>query len=336
MKKSLLAFAMTLIFMLGGCANEKPAADQGASTSTQSSESSNPGDKTIKVGILQFTEHVALDRAREGFIKGLEEKGYTVEETTTNVQGDVGLIPASATKFQADGVDVIYAIATPAAQGAMNAVKDIPIIFNAVTDAEAAGLVASNEKPGGNVTGVSDYFSQEVQLNNFLELFPDSKNLGVLYSTGEANSEAQIKALKELCQQKGITLHETGVATTNDISQAMTSLVTKIDSYVAIADNLASSAAPIISGKLTEKKIPSYAAEEGPCENGILFSDGVDYLELGKMAAGMADEIKNGKNPGDIPVGFAQNSKRIVNKTTAQAIGLKDDNPIYKDAKVVE
>lgn len=330
MKKSLFAFAMALIFIFGGCSN--PADKAKANTEN----TSTTGDKTINVGILQFTEHLALDRAREGFIKGLEEKGYTVNEITTNVQGDVGLIPTSAAKFQADGVDIIYAIATPAAQGAMNAVKDIPIIFNAVTDAESAGLVQSNEKPGANVTGVSDYFSQETQLNNFLELFPDTKNLGVLYSTGEANSEAQIKSLKKICEDKGITLHETGVATTNDISQAMTSLVTKIDSYVAIADNLASSAAPIISEKLIENKIPSYAAEEGPAENGILFADGIDYVELGKLAAGQADEIMNGKNPADIPVAFVEKAKRVVNKTTANALGIKEDHPIYKDAKVVE
>lgn len=293
-------------------------------------------NKNINVGIIQFTEHIALDRSREGFIKELEEKGYNVKENTVNVQGDIGLIPATAKKLESDGVDLIYAIATPAAQGAKNTVKDIPIIFNAVTDPVSAGLVESKENPGANVTGVSDFYPVEKQLDKFLEIFPNSKKLGVLYSTGEANSESQINLLREVCKTKGIQLVEVGVASTNDVAQAMSSLVTKIDSYIAITDNLASSSANIIAENLNNAKIPSFSVESGPVENGLLLSDGIDYNQLGSEAADIAIEIMNGKAASSIPVVYSENSKKVVNELSAEKLGIDKNSKLFESAELVK
>ncbi|MDO5041007.1 MAG: ABC transporter substrate binding protein [Peptoniphilus sp.] len=339
MKKMLVL--LVAIFVLtacstGGTEKENAANNAPDNTAEQNTAEVPEGQKNIKVGIIQFTQHVALDRSREGFLEELEALGYTVEENTVNVSGEISLIPTTAKKFEGDAVDIIYAIATPAAQGAKNAVTDIPIIFNAVTDPQSAELVDTNEEPGGNVTGVSDYFSIETQLKNFLELFPDSKKLGVLYSTGEANSEAQIKELEEVTANLGIELIKAGVTTTNDVSAAMASLVTKIDSYVAIQDNLASSAASVISDSLKQAQIPSFAGEAGPVENGMLFSDGIDYIELGKSAGKIADEIINGKSPAEIPVIFSTQANRTVNKTTADALGIEADSDLFKDAQIVD
>ncbi|MGO1580670.1 MAG: ABC transporter substrate-binding protein [Peptoniphilaceae bacterium] len=292
--------------------------------------------KKIKVGIIQFTQHIALDRSREGFIKGLEDKGYIVEEKTVNVSGDIGLIPVTAKKFEAEGVDMIYAIATPAAQGAKNVVKDIPIIFNAVTNPIEANLVDSNEEPGSNISGVSDYYPLEKQLKNFLDLFPNSKKLGVLYSPGEINSEVQIKELEKICKSLGIELVKTGVTTTNDVASAMNSMVSKIDSYIAIQDNLASSSASIISKILIENKIPSFAGEVGPVENGILLSDGLDYFKLGEEATNIAIEIVEGKKIKEIPVVFSKDVERTINEDTAKKLGINKNSKIFKKAKLIK
>ncbi|MGO3752256.1 MAG: ABC transporter substrate-binding protein [Peptoniphilaceae bacterium] len=292
--------------------------------------------KKIKVGIIQFTQHIALDRSREGFIKGLEDKGYIVEEKTVNVSGDIGLIPVTAKKFEAEGVDMIYAIATPAAQGAKNVVKDIPIIFNAVTNPIEANLVDSNEEPGSNISGVSDYYPLEKQLKNFLDLFPNSKKLGVLYSPGEINSEVQIKELEKICKSLRIELVKTGVTTTNDVASAMNAMVSKIDSYIAIQDNLASSSASIISKILIENKIPSFAGEVGPVENGILLSDGLDYFKLGEEATNIAIEIFEGKKIKEIPVVFSKDVERTINEDTAKKLGINKNSKIFKEAKLIK
>lgn len=322
-KKSFISVALGITMLLTGCGNNQE-------------KSASKDSKQINVGIIQFSEHIALDKSREGFIEGLKSKGYDVKENVVNVQGDLGLIPATSKKFESDKVDLIYAIATPAAQGAKSSVKDIPIIFNAVTDPVSAGLVSSAEKPGENVTGVSDFYPVDKQLDKFLQIFPNSKRLGVLYSTGEANSEAQIKSLKEVCTKKGIILVEVGVASTNDVAQAMTSLVTKIDSYIAITDNLASSSASIIAEKLNEAKIPSFSVESGPVENGLLMSDGIDYTELGNKASEIASEIMGGKTPAEIPVVYSENSKKIVNETSAIKIGIDKSSKLFESAEIVK
>lgn len=323
MKKKILA-VVCVIMLLTACSNNA------------SNNTSDVIENEIKVGIIQFTEHIALDKAREGFISQLEEDGFIVDQSIVNVQGDISLIPTAAKKFESDGVDVIYAIATPAAQGAKNAVENTPIIFSAVTDPISAELVESNENPGENVTGVSDYFSLDTQVNNFLEYFPDVTTLGVLYSTGEVNSEAQIIELKEVTEKLGIELVEIGVTTTNDVAQAMTSLTNKIDAYIAITDNLASSSAHVIAEQLINAGIVSYASESGPVENGLLMSEGINYETLGREAGKIAQRIKAGESASDIPVVFSEESTKIINKTTAEELGISEDSKIYENAEVVE
>ncbi len=335
MKKKLAVALISMSLLLTACGSKTESLNVGNNLNNNN-EISQESDKEIKVGIIQFSEHIALDRTREGFIEQLENDGFKVNADIVNAQGDLSLIPTASKKFENDKVDVIYAIATPAAQGAKNAVKDIPIIFNAVTDPVATGLVKSNENPEANVTGVSDYFPIEKQLDNFLEIFPESKSLGLLYSTGEANSEAQIKELKEIVKNKGINLETVGVNSTNDVPQAMATIANKSDSYVAIQDNLASSSATVISQKLIEAKIPSFAGEEGPVENGMLISDGVDYTQLGREAGKIAKEIKEGKEVKDCPVFFSKDAKRTVNGKTAKALGIDENNKIFENAKVVD
>lgn len=335
MKKKLLAAIMTMTLVLTACGNKNTTSSTKDNTNSQAQVQDSNG-KNLKVGVIQFSEHAALDRAREGFMQELKDDGFNVDADVVNCQGDITIIPATAKKFQEDKVDVIYAIATPAAQGAKNVVKDIPIIFNAVTDPVATGLVKSNEKPEANVTGVSDFFPLEKQLDEFLKAFPDSKTLGLLYSTGETNSEAQIKDLKKITDAKGIKLEAVGVNTTNDVPQAMATITSKVDSYVAIQDNLASSSAKVISESLIKSKIPSFAGEEGPVENGMLMSDGVDYIKLGKEAGKMVKELQEGKKIQDIPVFFEESSSRTVNGKTAADLGINKDNKIFEGAKVVE
>lgn len=327
MKKKLLLIAICMTMILTACGSKGETENTGKEVNE---------DKVLKVGIIQYSQHIALDRAREGFIKQLEDDGFALEVETINVQGDSNLVSTTAKKFESDGVDLIYAIATPAAQGAKNAVENTPVIFNAVTDPVDAGLVESNEKPGVNVTGVSDYYSIESQLESFLKYFPESKKLGVLYSTGETNSETQIKELKEITEKLGIELFEIGVSTINDVPQAMTSLSRKIDSYVAILDNLASSSASVISVELIKQEIPSFASEGGPVENGILMSDGVDYEKLGAEAAKIAEKIKSGEKAADIPVVFSKDTTRTVNKKTADGLKIDENSLIFENANIVE
>ncbi|MFR9281982.1 MAG: ABC transporter substrate-binding protein [Peptoniphilus lacrimalis] len=317
---------LSLLFLLAAC--NKEGKSEGLS--------SDNSDKKVKIGIVQMSEHVALDRSERGFEEEIKKEFPDAEIILKNASGDVTLIPSIVSAFQGQKCDLIYAIATPAAQGAKNIVKDIPIVFSAVTDPVSAGLVKDLEKPEGNITGVSDYISINMQLENFLELFPQTKNIGVLFSTNEVNSKYQIEELKKACQNLSIGVKEVGVNNINDVSQAMTSFKKDIDAFYALSDNLVASSAKVISERLIENKIPSFAAEEGPVENGILLSNGVDYLNLGRKAGEMAVQILKGSPVKDIPVHFSTESSKVCNEDSGKKLNLENLDQVLKDARLIK
>lgn len=321
----LVILSLFLVACAGG-ENDQPG-EEGAK---------KPGASGKTVGVIQIADHIALERARKGFEEELKKTNPEVEIISKNANGDLTVVPSIIKSFQDQKVDLIYAIATPAAQGAKNGEKDIPIVFNAVTDPASADLVKNLEEPEGNITGVSDYFSMEAQLKEMVRVFPDIKNVGVMFSTNEANSQFQIEELKKAAEGLGLNVVEVGVNNINDVSTAIKSLEPKMDIFLSITDNTVSSASTIIAESLKVAKIPSFASEEGPVDNGILMSAGVDYVDLGKKAADMASEILGGKKVSEIPVVFSKDTRKVVNKKTADALGLSQDNKLMKDAKVVE
>ena len=321
----LVLLSLFLVSCSGG-KNEKPVEE----TAKES------GEGAKRIGVIQIADHIALERARKGFEDEIKNTNPDVEIISKNANGDLTVVPSIIKSFQDKKVDLIYAIATPAAQGAKNGEKEIPIIFNAVTDPESADLLKNLEEPEGNITGVSDYFSIEAQLEEMISIFPDIKNVGVMFSTNEANSKFQIEELKKAAAGFGLNVVEVGVNNINDVSTAIKTIEPKIDIFMAITDNTVSSASTIIAESLKEAKIPSFASEEGPVENGILISAGVDYVDLGKKAAGMASEILGGKKVSEVPVVFSTDTRKVVNKKTADALGLSEDDNLMKDAKVVE
>lgn len=326
-RKLFILLIMSLVLVACGKNGNDEAVKEEAATETSTAK---------KVGVVQIADHIALERARSGFEEELKKTNPDVEIISKNANGDLTVVPSIIKSFQDKNVDLIYAIATPAAQGAKNGEKEIPIIFNAVTDPESADLLKNLEEPEGNITGVSDYFSISAQLEEMLNIFPDIKNVGVMFSTNEANSKFQVEELKKAAEGFGLNVVEVGVNNINDVSTSIKTIEPKIDIFMAITDNTVSSASSIIAESLKAAKIPSFASEEGPVENGILISAGVDYLDLGKKAAGMASEILGGKKVSEVPVLFSTETRKVVNKKTAEALGLADDEKLMEDAKVVE
>lgn len=327
LRKLFILLIMSLVLVACGKNGNDEVAKEESTTETSSAK---------KVGVVQIADHIALERARQGFEDELKKTNPDVEIISKNANGDLTVVPSIIKSFQDKKVDLIYAIATPAAQGAKNGEKEIPIIFNAVTDPESADLLKNLEEPEGNITGVSDYFSISAQLEEMINIFPDIKNIGVMFSTNEANSKFQVEELKKAADGFGLNVVEVGVNNINDVSTSIKTIEPKIDIFMAITDNTVSSASSIIAESLKAAKIPSFASEEGPVENGILISAGVDYVELGKKAAGMASEILGGKKVSEVPVLFSTETRKVVNKKTAEALGLSDDEKLMEDAKVVE
>lgn len=291
------------------------------------------GNEDYTIGIVQLAEHPALDDARKGFEDGLKELGIDAKIDYQNAQGDIPTTISMAQKMVNDEVDLIYAIATPAAQSAKQVAKDIPVLFSAVTDPVEAEIVDDWNNVGGNVTGTSDMAPTAEQLQMFKELDPSIETIGILYNTSESNSQVQLEEVMKLAPEAGLKVETVGVNNINDIAQAIDSLLGKVDALYALSDNLVASSVELVSHKLIESNMISVCAEESQVGGGILITNGLSYYELGKQTAQMAKEILvDNMAVSDIPVGTAEKTIVTVNENTMKALGLDENLPLLKDA----
>lgn len=301
-------------------------------------QSSNSEVKTI--GILQYMEHAALDASYEGFIAALEDNGYidggTIQINFKNAQGDIPTTQTIAKQFVSTDVDLIFAIATGAAQAAYNATKDIPIVITAVTDPVAAGIVQSWDLSGTNVTGTSDLTPVAKQMELIKELVPNTKTIGVIYTTSEVNSQVQVAMAKEAAHHLGFEIIEVGITSVNDIPMAISSIVDKIDVLYTPTDNLIASSMPVLWNTCIEKKIPIFTGEEGMTLSGGIATEGIDYYQLGYETGLMAVEVLEGKDPSTMPIQTLENTTFIINKKNADMIGLTIPEEILSQAEIVE
>lgn len=308
----------------------------GCSTDSQEVDTSS-GEDSFTIGISQLADHPALDGARQGFEDGLKELGVNAKIVYQNAQGEIPNTVTISQKFVKDEVDLIYAIATSAAQSAKQATSEIPIIFSAVTDPVSAELVDSMEFPGGNITGTSDESPMDKQLQLFKDLDGNINKVGIIFNTGENNSPVQIDMAKEIGGTLGIEILEVGVSAINDIPQAVDSIIKKVDAIYTITDNMVASAINIVSNKAIENNMVTVGAEDAHISGGILITDGLSYYELGKQSARMAKEILvDKKSPGDIPCEKSQNTKKVFNEDTLKALNLDPNNIAFRDAEKVE
>ncbi|MCL2324085.1 MAG: ABC transporter substrate-binding protein [Actinomycetia bacterium] len=316
-KKGLLALsAMLIVAMLvslAGCGTTKSSAD-------------TTPKKVYKIGAVQIVEHPALDAAYKGFKDELAAQGYkdgdNIQLDFKNAQGDTNTLNTIATQFVGDKKDLILAIATPSAQAVAGQTKTIPIVATAVTDFVSAKLVASNEKPGGNVTGVSDMNPVADQIALGVELVPSAKTVGLAYNSSEGNSIVQINLAKKAIEAKGLKWTEVTVTGANDVQQAIQSLVTKSDFIYLPTDNTMANAMDTIKSVTQTAKIPVICGEPNMVSKGGLATLGIDYEALGHATGKMAIEILKGKNPADMPIQFAENPQVVINKDAATALGI--------------
>lgn len=215
-------------------------------------------DGKITIGIVQYMDHIALDSAREGFIEALKDNGYIEGENIVidyqNSQGDQSNLGSISDRFLSKNVDLVLAIATPAAQSIAGKTTEIPILATAITDFVSARLADSNEKPGGNVSGTSDMNPIKEQIDLLHKLAPNAKKIGVLYTSSEDNSILQAKIAKEAIEKLGLTYVEVTVTNTNDVQQATQSIVSMCDAIYIPTDNTFASAMPIVHGVTKNQK----------------------------------------------------------------------------------
>jgi ABC-type uncharacterized transport system, periplasmic component len=294
--------------------------------------------KVFKIGVNQLVTHAALDASYKGFVDALKDAGYedgkNIKLDYQNANGDQSTANTIATKLVNDKNDLILAIATPSAQACANATKDIPILVTAVTDPAGSGLVASNDAPGGNVSGTSDLTPVKKQIELLKQLVPNAKNITVLYCSSETNSKIQAETAISTAKDNGITATEVTVSNTNEIQQVVQSLVGKTDAIYVPTDNTIASGMPTVSQVANQNGIPVICGEGGMVDNGGLATYGIDYYQLGRLTGEQAVKIIKGEATTDkMPIGYLpdEQCKLKINADVAKQLGITIPDELQKE-----
>lgn len=346
--KTILAavLAVAMIFALAGCAGT--AAQESAQTSAAAQESASaaqPGaaaaGESVTIGVIQYATHPSLDNCYTGFLQRLEEAGFREGENLTidfqNAQGDMANSDMIAKNMVSKKESMIMGIATPAAMSAYSATKNagVPVVFSAVSDPVAAGIVNSIESTGTNCTGTSDILNLEAQMKMIRAFLPDAKKIGIIYTTSEPNSISHLEKFKALAPTYGFEIVEVGVTNASEVASAAASVVAKgaqcINNFTDnnVVDNLAS-----VVQAADKAGIPVFGSEVEQVKNGCLASESIDYISLGRETGKIAAEILNGKSPSEIPVSMISDTTPVYNQEVLEKLGLSLPAD-YADAQAV-
>lgn len=317
--------AMAMLFSAAACSE----ANEPASNNTTSAPAAQPAEAPeggYKIGAIQLMTHVALDQAYDGFVQYFADQGYVNGDNITityqNGQGETANLSTIADQYVGDNVDLIFAIATPSAQAAAGKTSTIPIIGTAITDFAEAGLVDSNDLPGTNVSGTTDMNPIQQQLELLFELYPDVKTVGFLYNSSEDNSVLQTNIAKEYLEVLGIAWTERTVSGTNDVQQAVASIVTECDALYLPTDNVIASSMTIVSEVTNEAKLPTICGESGMVQSGGLATLGINYYNIGYQAGAMALRVLKGEDISKMAIEASTNYDYCINGDTAAALGF--------------
>ena len=314
MKKVALALAGAMLMIsLAGCRQERD------------------GDIYL-IGILQYFSHAALDASREGFVNRLAELGFVAgEEGNTefvlyNPQRDAASGALMASRIAEARPDLILTIATGASQIMSRETETIPIVITAVTSPEGADLVESNERPGRNVTGVSDLTPVALQIDLITRLLPQARVVGLVYNAGEINSVIQANMARDAIRATDGLYYVVGNVTgTADIADVVQSIVGQVDVIYIPTCNTVAGAYPIVIMTAEEAGIPVVAGEAAAVRVGALATEGIDYYLLGRQTADMAATILRGEGvPATMPIQWQQEPGTLsINTATAARLGIQ-------------
>lgn len=314
--KKLLGITMaSLMVVVTGC----------GSNGNGATESSNAGDDVLKVGIVQMIENGAFNDMREGFIQELRDKGYSEDKLEINyksAQGDATNLNTICQSMVSDGMDLVCTIATPATQAMVNLNSDIPVVFVAVSNPVAAGVITDLSKPDKNATGTSNTIPVSDIFNLSDKLTPGVENYGILYNTSEVNSVNTVNDAKEYLEGKGIGYTEAVVTNSSEVQQAAQSLVGKVDAIFIPNDSVIQDAMPLVTEVARNNKIPVYGSSAVMVQSGAFATVAVSDKEIGAISADKAIEYFNGTAIEDIPAEVVPASDTLVNQTTADIIGV--------------
>ncbi|WP_067100763.1 tryptophan ABC transporter substrate-binding protein [Streptococcus sp. DD13] len=337
MKNKSLLYVVTalVVLVLGGVAYSSFFSNNSKDASAKLADK-----KIVKIGVLQYITHPSLDEIYQGIKDGLKEEGYeegkNIEIDFQNAEGDQSQVQTMSNLLVQNKNDIFVGIATPAAQGLANAEKEKPVIMGAISDPVGAKLVQSLEKPGANVTGVSNQEAIGDTVDLIKEITPNVKTIGILYSSNESNSKSQVEKFTSIAEKAGYTVQPYAISSTNDIISTVGVMAGKVDAIYIPVDNAIANGFESVITTANKTKTPVYSSVEDFVQKGSIAGATLSQRQLGVATGKMIAKVIKGANPADTPVDIYDKGSVVINKKAASELGLTIPDSLLKDAKVIE
>lgn len=291
------------------------------------------------IGISKIVAHPALDAVENAIMDELAEQGYTdLVFDLQNAQGDVTTASQIAAKFRSDGVRVAVGIATPTAQALVNTITDTPVVFAAITDPIAAGLVSSFDGGGENVTGSSDMIPVRTHFEMMQELL-GVETVGHVYASGEANAVRLAEMARDAARALGIEFVESTVVDSSEVRSATQAILGRVDAIWVSTDNTVVSALSALTDVAAGAGVPVIAADPiSSKDDDVLFALGFDYYRMGRATGRVIVDILEGADPGAIPTIFMTDPSDLdllINLDVANALGVTFPDSLLAEASMI-
>lgn len=289
----------------------------------------NKQSKVFHVGLLQMASTVNANI--DGFKAGMAELGYQEGKNIVydykNAEGNIDLINEYAKSFVVQRVDLIFSDTSPATQAAKEATANstIPVVFSMVADPLRAGFIASIQSSGNNLTGTScAYIDIAPKRLEFLkEAFPGIKKVLVFYRPGDKSGGPAYEEIKKAGQKLGVQIIAKPVSKSEEIKEILKNLKPfEVDALMDPADSMVTANVDSLVEASLRLKIPLMMLSDLEAERGATITYGVDYLDLGKQSAALADKILRGTKPAEIPIEMPRTFRIVLNLKVANQIGL--------------
>lgn len=311
-KYRLLLLPLTLVMMLS------------LTACTNTDSANNSEEKPYVIGVCQQMSHVALDAATQGFKDALAESGLNVKYKDADAGGEYANCATIMDGFVAEKVDLIMANATYPLQAAASATSTIPVLGTSITDyATALTIDDWTGTVGGNISGTSDLAPLDQQAAMVKEIFPDAKNVGLLYCSAEPNSVYQITIVQEALEGMGYTCARFPFTDVNDLAAVTQSACDNSDVIYIPTDNTAAKYTDTIANVVLAEKVPVVAGEEGLCSGCGVVTLSISYYDIGYITGEMAAQILKGEaDISTMPIQMAPQVTKKYNAANCETLNV--------------
>lgn len=326
--KRMLTFIGAILVFLGFSLVTQPA---------QNASNTLAQHKIIKVGILQLVSHPALNQIHQGIISGLKDEGLVegknIKVEFQNAQGDQSNMKTMAQQL-ADHNDMLFGIATPAAQSLVNAAdKSTPVMLAGISNPVGGGLVKSEKHPGTNVTGTSGDSPLDKQLQLIRDVMPQAKKIGVIYTSSDSGGQSSAKKFEKLVKKAGLQPKMYTIANTNDMQQISQQMASDVDVIYAPQDNGVASSMKTLVNNANKAGKAVFTAADTMVTDGGTASYAIDQHDLGRLAGHMAAKVIQGKKPENYPVEHVVKGQYVINQEQVDKLHIHIPEKIMKQAQ---